>query len=173
MALAGGVTSAVSGSLSALGASVHELDPALDEDGVRDWAGAVAPLQALVFDAAPTFGDGGQAHLAAALEAAWVATRGVATGALIPAGAGKVLLLAPRPAGGFFAGAARAALENLARTLSVEWARHGVTAVAVGPGARTTDEELAELVCYLVSPAGEYFSGCLFELGTSELIQTS
>jgi NAD(P)-dependent dehydrogenase (short-subunit alcohol dehydrogenase family) len=173
MALAGGVTSAVSGSLSALGASVHELDPALDEDGVRDWAGAVAPLQALVFDAAPTFGDGGQAHLAAALEAAWVATRGVATGALIPAGAGKVLLLAPRPAGGFFAGAARAALENLARTLSVEWARHGVTAVAVGPGARTTDEELAELVSYLVSPAGEYFSGCLFELGTSELIQTS
>src|SRR5690348_6013371 len=108
MALAGGVTSAVSGSLSALGASLHELDPALDEDGVRDWAGAVAPLQALVFDAAPTFGDGGQAHLAAALEAAWVATRGVATGALIPAGAGKVLLLAPRPAGGFFAGAARA-----------------------------------------------------------------
>ena len=175
MALAGGVTSAVSGSLSALGASLHELDPALDEDGVRDWAGAVAPLQALVFDAAPTFGDGGQAHLAAALEAAWVATRGVATGALIPAGAGKVLLLAPRPAGGFFAGAARAALENLARTLSVEWARYGVTAVAIAPGARTTDEDLAELVCFLVSVAGDYFSGCAFELGTGgpQLIQTS
>jgi NAD(P)-dependent dehydrogenase (short-subunit alcohol dehydrogenase family) len=179
VALAGGVTPAISRALSALGASVHELDPALDEDGARDWAGGVAPLHALVFDAAPAFADGGQAHLGAALEAAWVATRAVATGALIPAGAGKVLLLAPRPAGASFAGAARAGLENLARTLSVEWARYGVTAVAIAPGARTSDDELAELVCYLVSVAGEYFSGCLFELGSDghrddhRLIRTS
>ena len=52
-----------------------------------------------------------------------MATRAVATGALIPAGAGKCVLIAPRPDRGPFAGAARAALENLARTLSVEWAR--------------------------------------------------
>lgn len=172
VALAGGVTSAVSQSLSGLGATVHELDPVLDEDGARDWAAGVAPLHALVFDAAPTFAGGGQAHLGAALEAAWVATRGVATGALIPAGAGKVLLLAPRSDGGPFASAVRAALENLARTLSVEWARYGVTAVAIAPGARTTEDELAELVCFLVSVAGDYFSGCAFELG-SELIRTS
>ncbi|MGN6870844.1 MAG: hypothetical protein ACTHMY_20820 [Solirubrobacteraceae bacterium] len=165
VALAGGVTPAVSRALSALGASVHELDPSLDEDGARDWADAAAPLHALVFDAAPTFAAGGQAHLGAALEAAWVATRGVATGALIPAGAGKVLLVAPRAAGASFASAARAALENLARTLSVEWARYGVTTVAIAPGARTTDDELAELVCVLVSVAGDYFSGCAFELG--------
>lgn len=165
MALAGGVTSAVSRSLAGLGASVHELDPALDEDGARDWAGAAGPLHALVFDAAPTFAEGGQVELGAALEAAWVATRGVAAGALIPAGAGKVLLIAPRPAGGAFANAARAALENLARTLSVEWARYGVTAVAISPGAGTTDDDLAELVCFLVSVAGDYFSGCVFELG--------
>jgi NAD(P)-dependent dehydrogenase (short-subunit alcohol dehydrogenase family) len=168
--LAGGVTPVVGRALSGLGGSVHELDPALDEDGARDWAADIAPLHALVFDTAPTFGDGGQTHLAAALEAAWVATRGVAAGALIPAGAGKVLLVAPPPAGASFSSAARAALENLARTLSVEWARYGVTAVAIAPGARTTDEELAELVCFLVSVAGEYFTGCLFELG---LIQTS
>ena len=173
VALAGGVRTAVSRSLAGLGASVHELDPALDEDGARDWADGVAPLHALVFDAAPTFADGGQAHLGAALEAAWVATRGVATGALIPAAAGKVLLLAPRPAGGSFAGAARAALENLARTLSVEWARYGVSAVAIAPGARTTEDELAELVCFLVSVAGDYFSGCLFELGGQQLIRAS
>jgi NAD(P)-dependent dehydrogenase (short-subunit alcohol dehydrogenase family) len=173
VALAGGVTSAVSRSLAGLGASVHELDPALDEDGARDWAAGIAPLHALVFDAAPAFADGGQAHLGAALEAGWVATRGVATGALIPAGAGKVLLLAPRPAGASFAGAARAALENLGRTLSVEWARYGVTAVAIAPGARTTDDELAELVCFLVSVAGDYFSGCAFELGATGLIRTS
>lgn len=168
VALAGGVTPTVSRALSALGAGVHELDPALDEDGARDWAAGLAPLDSLVFDAALTFADGGQAHLGSALEAAWVVTRGVATGALIPAGAGKVLLIAPRPAGAQFAGAARAALENLARTLSVEWARYGVTAVAIAPGPQSTDDDLAELVCFLVSIAGDYFSGCAFEL-----IQTS
>jgi NAD(P)-dependent dehydrogenase (short-subunit alcohol dehydrogenase family) len=173
VALAGGVTPAVSRALTGLGASVHELDPALDEDGARHWTEGVAPLHALVFDAGPTFAGGGQAHLGTALEAAWVATRGVATGALIPAGAGKVLLVTPRPADGSFAGAARAALENLARTLSVEWARYGVTAVTIAPGARTTEDDLAELVCFLVSMAGDYFSGCAFELGSSELIRTS
>jgi NAD(P)-dependent dehydrogenase (short-subunit alcohol dehydrogenase family) len=173
VALAGGVTSPVTRALSALGASVYEIDAALDEDGVRDWAGGVAPLHALVFDAAPTFADGGRARLGAALEAAWVATRGVATGALIPAGAGKVVLIGPRPAVASFAAPARAALENLARTLSVEWARYGITSAAIAPGARTSDDDLAELVCFLVSVAGDYFSGCLFELGADTLIRTS
>lgn len=175
VALAGGVSPTVGRALTGLGAQVHALDPMLDEDGARDWAAEVAPLHAVVFDAAPTFGDGGQAHLAAVLEAAWVATRGVATGALIPAGIGKVLLIAPRPGGGSFSSAARAALENLARTLSVEWARYGVTAVSLGPGPRTPDTELAELVCYLVSVAGDYFSGCAFELGGGghQLLRTS
>ena len=91
--------------------------------------------------------------------------RALATAALIPAGAGKVVLIGPRPDAGPFAAAARAALENLARTLSVEWARYGVGAVAIAPGAQTTDDDLAELVCFLVSPAGEYFTGCVFELG--------
>lgn len=172
-ALAGGVPAAVAQGLAGLGARTHELDPALDEDGTRDWAAAAAPLHALVFDAAPLFADGGQARLGATLESAWVAARGVATGALIPGGSGKVVLIAPRPAGGSFAAAARAALENLARTLSVEWARYGVSAVTIAPGARTADDELAELVCYLVSPAGDYFTGCVFELGSDELIRTS
>jgi hypothetical protein len=78
---------------------------------------------------------------------------------------GKVVLVGPRPDAGPFAGAARAGLENLARTLSVEWARYGVTAVAVWPGERTTGEELAELVSFLVSPAGDYLSGCRLALG--------
>lgn len=173
VALAGRPVPAVARSLTALGAGVHELDPALDEDGAKNWAAGVAPLHALVFDAATTFAGGGPASLDAALEAAWVATRGVATGALIPAGAGKVLLIAPRQAGASFSSAARAALENLVRTLSVEWARYGVTAVAIAPGARTADHELAELVCFLVSVAGDYFSGCAFDLASSTLIQTS
>ncbi len=177
MALAGGVAPAIGRALIGLGARVSELDPALDEDGAKDWAGAVAPVHALVFDAAPTFADGGQAFLAATLEAAWVAVRGVATGALIPGGAGRVMLIGPRPAGGSFASAVQAALENLARTLSVEWARYGVTTVAIAPGARTDDADLAELVCFLASPAGDYFSGCSFELGSHggdhQLIRTS
>lgn len=60
----------------------------------------------------------------------------------------------------------RAALENLARTLSVEWARHGLTAVMIAPGARTTPDQLAELVCFVVSDAGDYLSGCRLDMGS-------
>jgi NAD(P)-dependent dehydrogenase (short-subunit alcohol dehydrogenase family) len=174
IALAGGSAPAVRESLAGLGARVHEVDLAPGEDGVKDWAAGAMPLRALVYDSRSAFAGGGQARLQQALEEAWIATRGVATGALIPAGAGKVVLIAPRPGGGSFAAAARAALENLARTLSVEWARYRVTTVALAPGARTSDEELAELVSFLVSPAGEYFSGCSLELGASDsLLRTS
>jgi NAD(P)-dependent dehydrogenase (short-subunit alcohol dehydrogenase family) len=164
--LAGGVPPAVADALGGLGARVEALDAAFEEDSAREWAAGAAPLHGLIYDARMAFGEGGQRGLAAALERAWVATRSVAVGALIPGGAGKVVLVTPLAVGGSFAAAARAALENLARTLSVEWARHGVTTVAIAPGARTGDDELAELVCFLVSPAGEYFSGCLFELGS-------
>ena len=60
--------------------------------------------------------------------------------------------------------AARAGLENLARTLSIEWSRFAVTPVAIAPGARTQPAEIAKLCAYLASPAGAYFSGCLLDL---------
>lgn len=164
VALAGAPPPTIGGALVDLGARVLELDSELDEDAARDWAAGVAPLHALLYDAAPGFAGGGADGLRQSVERAWVATRAVATGALVPAGAGKVLLLAPRPDGGMFAAAARAALENLARTLSVEWARYGVTAAAIAPADGTREADLAELVCFLVSEAGEYFDGCLFEL---------
>jgi len=63
----------------------------------------------------------------------------------------------------------RSALENLARTLSVEWARHAITVTAIAPGAATSDEEVAGLVAFLLSPAGDYYSGCRFELGAVEV----
>ncbi len=172
VALAGGVPVAVRDALVALGAAVKELDPGVEEEAAKSWAEGVGPLYGLVYDAGPEFADGGQEPLRGSMEAAWVAVRGVATGALIPAGAGKVVLIAPRPDAGSFASAARAALENLARTLSVEWARYGVGAVAIAPGARTTDDELAELICFLVSYAGEYFTGCVFDLGSGELLRS-
>jgi len=165
VALAGGVTPALREALAALGARVEELDAALDEDGAREWAAGFEGMRALVFDARDVFAAGGQDALRQTLERAWVAVRALATAALIPAGAGKVVLIGPRPDAGPFAAAARAALENLARTLSVEWARYGVGTVAIAPGAHTRDDDLAELVCFLVSPAGEYFTGCVFELG--------
>lgn len=126
------------------------------------------PVQALVHDARPEFGTGGEAALHRSIERAWVVTRAVATGALIGHGAGgRLLFIAPPSHGGPYADAVRAALENLARPLSVEWARFGVTATALWPGTETTDEQLAELVCFLVSDAGGYFSGCRFEFGVS------
>ncbi|HLM85296.1 MAG TPA: hypothetical protein VK272_03810 [Solirubrobacteraceae bacterium] len=78
---------------------------------------------------------------------------------------------APSPEGeGEHVEAACAGLENLARTLSIEWARHEVTAVAIAPGAVGVAEaeaaaEVAVLTAYLASPAGAYFSGCLLDLG--------
>jgi NAD(P)-dependent dehydrogenase (short-subunit alcohol dehydrogenase family) len=165
VALAGGPPRVLIDALRGAGARLLDLDVTLDEDRGREWAAAQAPIHALVYDAGPAFGAGGERALRAASEQAWIATRAVATGALIPAGAAKVVLIAPRPDRGPFAAAARAALENLARTLSVEWARYGVTAVAIAPGAASSNDDLAELVCYLVSPAGDYFDGCLFELG--------
>ena len=74
--------------------------------------------------------------------------------------------LAPRP-GDAHREAARSGLENLARTLSIEWARFGVRPVAILPGSATEDAEVAELVAYLVSPAGAYYSGCAFTLGAA------
>jgi len=166
--LAGGAPAAIGDSLVGLGARVETLDAGLDsEERTTEWAAGAAPLYAIVHDGAPAFAAGGQDTLRDCLEQAWVAVRGVATGAQNPAGAGRVVLIAPRPDAGSFAAAARAALENLARTLSVEWARYGIGAVAIAPGARTSDDELAELVCFLVSPAGEYLSGCVLELGAA------
>jgi hypothetical protein len=152
--------------LRALGADVaaipHEAE--LDEDAALAWAQTSAPLHALVHDAGPAFAAGG---LQPALERAWIATRAVATGALIPPGeGGKLLLLCPRPGTGPHADAAAAALENLARTLSVEWARHRITTVAIAPGPATGAKDLATFVSFVLSRGGDYLSGCRLDMGT-------
>ena len=169
IALSGAVPDGVAQALASLGARIETIDGDAqlgeDEERVGDWARARAPLDAVVYDAG-AFDGGGDRTLMAALEGAWVAVREVASGALIPGDrGGKVLLIGPRPDAGAFAEAARAALENLARTLSVEWARYGVTAAMIAPGSATSDEQLAELVGFLVSEAGAYVSGCRLELG--------
>ena len=144
----------------ALGARVERFDP--DTPGDR-------PPEALVIDAAGRFAAApsqGLAPLRAAVDHAWVAARAAATQTLIgaPQG-GKIVLLAPPPGAGPHAGATRDALENMARTLSIEWARYEIRVTAIHPGAATEPAEVAHLVAYVASPAGDYFSGCVFSLG--------
>ncbi len=168
-----GVPAAVAAALAAAGARLEELDERLGEEEAEGWARARAPLGAVVLDARPAFGTGGSEALRAALEQTWASLRPLAAGALIPQRAGaNVALIAPAAAAGRHAEAARSALENLARTLSVEWARYAVRTTAVLPGAQTTDEQLGELVCFLASPAGDYLSGCRLELGMMPLFES-
>jgi citronellol/citronellal dehydrogenase len=82
-------------------------------------------------------------------------------------------------------GAARAAVENMMRTLAIEWSRFGIKTVALAAGQFATKtlltkypqvvvdnlersipigragrpEEMAWLVAYLASPAGDFYSG--------------
>jgi NAD(P)-dependent dehydrogenase (short-subunit alcohol dehydrogenase family) len=167
VALAGEVPDPVARALADLGARVERVgELAAAEEAVGEWARSRVPLNALVCDAAGAFGRGGDEALLEMMREAWTAVREVAVGALIDAdGPGKIILLGPRRSAGPCAEAACAALENLARTLSVEWARHGVTSVMVSPGQRCQESDLAEVICFLCSAAGEYFSGCRLELG--------
>lgn len=170
IAIAGAVDAVVRRRLEQLGAQLEVFEGGLDEDAADAWAGERRALRAVVYDAAPAFGEGSTDGLLAALERGWIPIRAVVNGALIPAGTGgKVVLLAPLGTAGLHAEAARSALENVARTLSVEWARYGITVTAIAPGPATTEEEIAELVAFVLSPAGDYFSGCRFEMGAVEV----
>jgi hypothetical protein len=139
---AGAFGDAVAARMAALGAQVGEAGDVLVWDGAAAFAAA----------------EGVEA-VKAALDGGWEAIRGaMADGQLI-------VLLAPPPRDAH-AEAARAGLENMARTLSIEWARLGIRPVAIHPGVATPVGEVAELAAYLSSPAGAYFSGCRFDLGS-------
>ena len=150
-----------------LGARVEVYEP---EGAVEEAAIERIPLDAaesggldmLVVDGAALFAAGG---LGACLEGAWQATAAVVNGAFLPGvRGGRIVYLAPAPGVGEQADAARAGLENLARTLSIEWARHEITVVTIALGESTAPGEAATLTAYLASPAGAYFSGCLLDL---------
>jgi NAD(P)-dependent dehydrogenase (short-subunit alcohol dehydrogenase family) len=153
--------------------------PGGEEDGaIEDAVGRAladgASVEFLVVDSASVFAgairrDGSAREaLRDCLDSSWNATRVVANAAFMPdARGGRIVYLAPADAGEH-ADAARAGLENLARTLSIEWARHGITLVAIAPGAESVGVdvagEVAALTAYLASPAGAYFSGCVLDL---------
>jgi NAD(P)-dependent dehydrogenase (short-subunit alcohol dehydrogenase family) len=180
----GSTASAVGAACSELGAIVHELplictgepeaDDAAVDDAVSATPGGGTGIRVLVVDAGGMFA--GQADaLIATLEATWRVTRAVANAAFIDGEVGgRIAYLAPptltvggRAEPGAIAApadAARAGLENLARTLSIEWARFAITPVAIAPGPSTAAQQVAGVVAYLASPAGDYFSGCQLDL---------
>ena len=155
---------AAAGACAGLGADVRLLgaDP-LDEEATTAALGRVERVDVLVDDAAARFATGG---LRAAADGAWIAARAAATAALIDAQeGGKVVFIAPPPGAGEHAEATRAALENLARTTSIEWARYSIRTATIAPGDGTTPESVGALVAFLASKAGDYYSGCRFSLG--------
>ena len=153
---------------AALGAHVLALDAdLLDEAATAAAAERAGTATMLIVDAGGLLRGGGEgtAALAACVDGSWSALRSLANAAFIPSGYGRAVIVAPRRSDGEHAGAARAALDNLARTTSIEWARHGVRVVTIQPGDATPDSAVEDLLAHLASPAGDYFSGCSIELG--------
>ncbi len=163
-----------------------ELEQARVEEAVGGLPEAALGVPLLAVDGASLFGlarseesNSARAALRRCLDASWNVTRAVAQHAFLPdSRGGRVVYIAPAPDAGEHADAARAGLENLARTLSIEWARFGVTVVTIALAGASNDpsggaspaSEAAALTAYLASPAGAYFSGCLLDLrgpGTS------
>ncbi|MBU3690845.1 MAG: SDR family oxidoreductase [Solirubrobacterales bacterium] len=119
----------------------------------------------------------------------WLMSHAAATRAFIPQESGTILSVTLSPHNGMpgmvHSGAARAAVENMMRTLATEWARFGIRTCAIAPGQFATEtfvskypkevvesvhqtipmgrlgkeEEFAWLVAYLASPAGAFHSG--------------
>ena len=123
-----------------------------------------------------------------AVDAVWDLTRTVAERSMIPNKDGVVVFIGFSPRRGMaemaHAAAARAAIENLAGSLALEWSEHGIRTVCValgniategldgyGPervaewerevplGRLGTPEEAAALIAFLASPGGGYVTG--------------
>jgi citronellol/citronellal dehydrogenase len=128
------------------------------------------------------------------VEGTWLMTHAVATRAMIPGGGGKIVNVTLSPHNGLPAmahsSAARAAVENLTRVLSIEWARFGIRLTAVAAGHFETEtlktkyprqvvesvagtvplqrlgqpEEFARLVTFIATPGGDYLSGTVLTM---------
>jgi citronellol/citronellal dehydrogenase len=125
------------------------------------------------------------------VQGTWQMTRAAAEKAFIPQRSGKVVSVTLSPHHGMpgmvHSGAARAAVENMMRTLSIEWARFNIRLCAVAAGQFDTEtlrtkypqqvvdnvhrtvplgrlgtaEEMAWLIAFIASPGGDFLSGCV------------
>lgn len=183
VALGGGFASAIADGCTALGAKVvachipHDSSPELQEQQVERILDSamerLGTIELLVVDgegllaAALAQGEEREA-LVSCLDQAWSVTRALAARAFIATEShGRIVYVAPASGPSAAEGpreVARAAFENLSRTLSIEWARYGINPLTIAPGESTSPQEVASLVAYLASPAGAYFSGCLLDL---------
>lgn len=121
------------------------------------------------------------------LDAPWYLTTQVANRFFIPAHYGKIVSITMTPHRGMplmaHSSAARAGVESLTRNWAAEWGRFGIRAVALAPGIVHTDawqryglspeqvgaglpagrlqtaDEVAAMVAFLFSPAGDYITG--------------
>lgn len=121
----------------------------------------------------------------------WNVTHAVANRAMIPARRGRIVNVTAQVARGFpgmvHTGAARAGVDNMTKTLAVEWAQHGVRVNACAPGVIVTtgtaqygDEllesarratplkrlgvarEVSHLITYLASRYADFVTGQTF-----------
>jgi citronellol/citronellal dehydrogenase len=122
------------------------------------------------------------------VEAAWNLTRAVARRSMIPNRSGVIVFVGFSPRRGIpgfaHASAARAALENLASGLALEWSRYGIRSLCVSAGSILTEglegygaervkawtrqipmgrlgaaEEVGTLIAFLASPGAGYLTG--------------
>ena len=121
------------------------------------------------------------------LDAVWELTRQAAVESMLPNGYGKVIsvVLSPRRGipGMFHSSAARAAVESMTRTLATEWGGRGIRLTCVAPGTIDTEGwrgygdtveevaatiplgrlgtpgEVAQMIAFLASPAGDFVTG--------------
>lgn len=121
----------------------------------------------------------------------WTITHAVATRAMIPQKRGRIVNVIAQIIRGFpgmvHTGAARAGVDNMTKTLAVEWAIHGIRVNAVAPGVIVTSgtkqyppelldtaekanplhrlgtaEEVSHLITYLASRYADFVTGQTF-----------
>ena len=122
------------------------------------------------------------------VDATWTVTRTVAERAMIPGRGGLIVFIGFSPRRGTpgmaHAAAGRAAVENLAAGLALEWSRHRIRSVCVAPGSIRSEgldgydpelvagwersiplgrlgraEEVASVIAFLASAGGAYITG--------------
>ena len=163
---------------------------------IRGVVEALGPIDALVNNAGGQFPvpaadlatKGWDAVIRNNLNGTFYMTREVAIQSMIPSKKGRIVNVIANIARGFpgmvHTGAARAGVENMTKTLAVEWARHNVQVNSVAPGIILssgiaqygealiregrkripahrlgTCEEVAQLIVFLASGATQYVTG--------------